>query len=138
MKELKEAIKKYLNHDKIQFKDLGTDSTESCDYPKIGYEVAKKVASDLKNNKGILICGTGIGMSIVANKVKGIRAALCYNEETAQLSRLHNDSNLLCLGSRQISTKLALKITKIWLETEPSKEERHKRRVGQIRRVDKC
>jgi len=135
--ELKEEIKKYLANNRIKYKDLGTDSTKSCDYPEIGYKVAKKVASDLQNNKGILICGTGIGMAIIANKVKGIRAALCYNEETAKVARLHNDSNILCLGAREIDKELAKKITKVWLQTEFSNEERHKRRVEEIKKLDK-
>lgn len=133
--ELKEKIKEHLKE--LDIEDLGTHSKESCDYPKLGHKVAKKVAS-YPDNKGILICGTGIGMTIVANKVKGIRAALCYNEETARVAREHNDSNILCLGSREISEKEALNIIDIWLSTDFSDQERHQRRVDEIKKLDSC
>ncbi|MBW2980341.1 ribose 5-phosphate isomerase B [Candidatus Woesearchaeota archaeon] len=128
--KLKEELKKYLQELGHEAEDLGTDSEESVDYPDYGKKAAKQVASS--KNKGILICGSGIGMSIVANKVKGIRAALCHNEHTVKAARQHNDANILCLGARDIDSKTAKKLTKIFLETEASSEERHKRRVSKI------
>ncbi len=96
---LKERVKKTLESMAIEFKDFGTNSGDSVDYPDYGFRVAEAVASK-KFDRGILVCGTGIGMSIVANKVKGIRAALCASVEAARLSREHNDSNVLCLPGR--------------------------------------
>lgn len=133
--ELKEEIKRFLNAEGYEFKDLGTNGTDSVDYPDFGYKAAKEVAKN-KDNKGILICNTGAGMCIVANKVKGIRAVECYNEETARLSRDHNDANVLCLGGKTTSKELAIKIVKVWLETPFSNEERHKKRIEKIKQIE--
>ena len=128
--KLKEELKEYLKELGHETEDLGTNSEQPVDYPDYGYKAAKQ-ASD-SGDKGILLCGSGIGMSIVANKVKGIRAALCHNEYTAKAARQHNDANILCLGARDIDTETAKKITKIFLETEVSSEARHKRRISEI------
>ena len=132
--ELKEEIKKFLEELGYEYDDLGTNSKESCDYPETALKVAKKVIET--GSKGILVCGSGLGEVIVANKVKGIRAANCFNEYTAKTSRDHNDSNILCLGARILKTDEAKNITKIFLTTEFSKEERHRRRVKQITQIE--
>lgn len=133
---LKEEIKKFLGKLKYNYEDLGvyTDKA-STDYPETALKVAQKVAKH--NAKGILICGTGIGQAIVANKVKGIRAANCFNEFMARMSREHNNSNVLCLGARIVNKNLAKKIAKIWLETDFSNEARHRKRVKQIDGIEK-
>ena len=128
--KLKEEIKDHLKKRKIAFKDLGTFSEESVDYPDIGKRVARAVASK-KYKFGILVCGTGLGMSMVANRVKGIRAALCHNVYTAKMSRAHNDANILCLGGRVLKKALALKIVDAFLKT-PFEGGRHLRRVKKI------
>ncbi|MBW2984669.1 ribose 5-phosphate isomerase B [Candidatus Woesearchaeota archaeon] len=128
--KLKEELKEELKQLGHETEDLGTDSEEPVDYPEYGKKAAKEAASS--GNKGILLCGSGIGMSIVANKIKGVRAALCHNEYTARAAREHTDANVLCLGARDIDTETAKKLTKIFLETEASQEERHKRRVNKI------
>jgi len=130
--ELKEKIKKYLEKQNYPFKDIGIHSKEPVDYPDIAYNVSNEVIKN-KNSKGILICATGIGMSIVANKTLGIRAALCHNEFMAKLSREHNDANILVLGSKIIKSNLIEEIVRIFLETDFSDEERHKRRVSKIK-----
>ena len=132
--KLKEELKEYIKQLGHNIKDYGADSEEAVDYPLI----AGKLAKDAVKNKarGILICGSGIGMSIAANKVKGARAAVCHNEFTAEVSRTHNNSNILCLGSRDIEKGIAKKIVKIWLETRFSDEERHKRRVDEISKIE--
>jgi ribose 5-phosphate isomerase B len=114
----------------IEWTDFGTDSTESMDYPDTGYPAARAVAEGLCT-KGILICGSGIGMSIVANKVRGIRAALCTNTDYARLSRWHNDANILVLPARFIATAYAIDIIKIWLHT-PFEGDRHQKRIAKI------
>lgn len=113
---LKEKIKKYLSDKKLEFKDYGTFKLDSCDYPEFGYKVSQAVATQ-EANVGILVCGTGIGMCITANKIKGIRAALATDVETAQLSRLHNDANVLCLSGRKLEEDVAMKIVETWLNT---------------------
>lgn len=128
--KLKEKIKKYLEELGYEYDDFGTHSEESCDYPLIAKEVAEKVAKS--NGRGILICGTGIGMCMTANKVKGIRAALVYDEFTTKLSREHNNSNILCLGERTSNSENFKDLVKMWLETEFSPEERHHRRVKEM------
>lgn len=128
--ELKAKIAEYLKSKGIEIQDFGTFTNESCDYPVFAKEVATEVANG-SFNKGILICGTGIGVSIVANKVKGIRAALCYDTFCAQMSREHNNANILCLGQRVISEDLALEIVDIWLKTDFGGG-RHQRRVDLI------
>ena len=129
--ELKEIIKSYLPVlGDYEIIDLGTNSAESVDYPEYGKLVAKTVAKG-QADRGIIFCGTGIGMSIAANKVKGVRAANCTSEIMAEMSRRHNDSNILALGGRIVETELAKKIVQIWLTT-PFDGGRHERRVKQI------
>lgn len=132
--KLKEKIIKFLEAKKFQIEDMGTHSLESCDYPLIAYEAAKAVARKSKN-RGILICKTGIGNSIVANKVKGIRAALCNSIIAAKMSRKHNDANILVLGSRFVNINKAKKIIEVWLNTE-FEGGRHLRRIKQIERIE--
>ena len=127
--ELKEEIKKHLEERGLEYKDYGCNSTDSVDYPEYGKKVAHAVA-DGECERGILICGTGI--SITANKVKGIRAALCTDCFMAEATRLHNDANILALGGRVVGMGLALKIVDTFLDTEFSDEERHKRRIAMI------
>ena len=128
--ELKEEIKKYLISENIEVLDLGTNSEESVDYPIYGKLCAEAVASG-KADRGIVCCGTGIGISIAANKVKGIRCALCTDTHMAEMTRKHNDSNMLALGGRTVSVKDALEISKTWLYTE-FEGGRHKRRVDML------
>ncbi|MBR6401010.1 MAG: ribose 5-phosphate isomerase B [Firmicutes bacterium] len=129
--ELKNIIIEYLKKNNIEYKDYGTYSADSVDYPVYAKKVANAVASG-ECEKGILICGTGIGISITANKVKGIRAALCHDVASARLTRLHNDSNILCMGGRIIGPEHALAVAEAWLGTEFSGDERHKRRINMI------
>lgn len=132
---LKEEIKKYLKEKEIEFKDFGCDSEESVDYPNI----AKKVAKAVQNNecdRGILVCRSGLGMSIVANKFKGIRCTPCYNETTAKYSKLHNNSNILALGSDEISVNDAICILRMWLATN-FEGGRHQHRIDLIEEIEK-
>jgi len=129
--EMKEAIKAHLERLKIEYNDYGTYNTDSMDYPDTGKAVANAVAEG-KEDRGILICGSGIGMSIVANKVKGIRAALCYSSEIAKLSREHNDSNILVLAGRFTSRQDAKEMVKVWIDTPFSNNPRHIRRIEKI------
>ena len=126
----KESIIDYLKVRDIEYVDIGTYTPESCDYPEIARKVAELVTSG-KVDRGILVCGTGIGMSIAANKVHGIRAALCSDTYSARVSRAHNNANILCIGERVIGEHLALDITDIWLKTG-FEGGRHKRRVDII------
>lgn len=128
---LKQEIIKHLTEKGIAFQDYGCDSEEACDYPVFGKAVADAVASG-ECEKGILICGTGIGMSMAANKVSGVRAAVCHDCFSAQATREHNDANVLAMGARVIGPGLALKIVDIFLETPFSNDERHIRRIGMI------
>ena len=129
--KLKEIIKSYLKELGYDVKDIGVyNDEESADYPVIAKQAAHLVASD-KFSKGMLICGSGIGMSITANKVKGIRAVVCSDTTSARFSRMHNNSNMLCLGQRIVGEYLAKDICKIWLETA-FEEERHLRRIKLI------
>ena len=128
--ELKEAIQKYLVDNNYDIMDFGTNSPASVDYPTFGRMAAEAVASG-ECDKGIVCCGTGIGISIVANKVKGIRCALCTNEFTAEMSRKHNDANMLAMGARVVEEAKALKMVEIWLNTE-CEEGRHRRRIDMI------
>ena len=130
--ELKEAIKEFLTEHELT--DFGTHSTESMDYPDTGFKAAEAVARG-ECERGILICGSGLGMSIVANKVKGIRAALCNSVELARLSRKHNDANILVLQGRFISKYLARDIIKVWLSTNFS-EGRHIQRIEKIKKYE--
>ena len=128
---LKEAIKKHLEERGLEYKDYGTYSDASCDYPVYGRAVAKAVAAG-ECQLGILICGTGIGISITANKVPGIRAALCSDCFSAEATRLHNNANILALGARVLGEGLAFKIVDTFLDTPFSNDERHIRRISMI------
>lgn len=132
---LKGKLKPYLEKKGFQINDLGTDSLESCDYPNFAYCLAKDIAQG-KFKQGILICKSGIGNSIVANRLPGVRAALCYNVKSARLSREHNDSNVLVLGSAFVNEKLAKRILDTWLKTE-FRGGRHQRRLNQIQMIEK-
>ncbi len=114
---LKEEIKKYLEEKQIEFKDYGCYSEEKVDYPNFAKEVSKSIQRK-ECDKGILICRSGIGMAIVANKFKGIRAGLCMSEEMAKFSRMHNDSNILTIAADYVSTSQAICIVRMWLATE--------------------
>jgi len=129
--KLKEEIKKYLENQKIKYKDYGTASEESVDYPDFAFAVAKDVSAG-KFDRGILICGSGVGMTIAANKVRGVRAVNAYDEYTARQSREHGDCNVLCLAGRKLKVKEALKIVEVWIKTPFSNEERHLRRIRKI------
>lgn len=128
----KEELKKFLQDEKseIWVEDLGTNSEDSVDYPDYAKKLAQKVVKE-KNSFGILICGTGIGMSIAANKVKGIRAALCHNEFTAKMSRNHNDANVLCMGARILGIEEMKKIANAFLN-ERFEFGRHENRVKKV------
>lgn len=132
---LKERLKPYLEKRGLKIKDLGTYSEERCDYPKIAFNLAKEVANG-RFKQGILICKSGIGNAIVANRLPGVRAALCYNVKAARLSREHNDSNVLVLGSVFVNLALAKRIINMWLNT-PFLSGRHKRRLKQIKEIEK-
>lgn len=128
---LKQAVMKHLNDRGLKYKDFGTYSEESCDYPEYGRAVALAVASG-ECERGIAICGTGIGISIAANKIPGIRAALCGDCFSAEATREHNDANVLALGARVVGEGLALKIVDTFLDTPFSNDERHVRRIAGI------
>ncbi len=132
---MKEDIKKYLKAKGYAVTDLGTDSEERCDYPGFAYALSKAVALK-KFGQGILICKTGIGNSIVANRVPGVRASLCYNYQAAKLTREHNDSNVLVLSSAFVKPADAKRITGVWLNTAFTGG-RHKKRLNQIREIEK-
>lgn len=132
--KFKEAIKKRLDKLGVEYKDFGTVSEESVDYPEFAKKVALSVISG-ECEKGILCCGTGIGISIAANKVKGIRAAVCTNEFTAEMCRRHNDANILSLGGRVISKEKALTLVDIFLNT-PFEGGRHERRIMGITQIE--
>lgn len=129
--ELMQEVKKHLDKRGIAYKDFGCYSMEAVDYPIYGKAAAEAVASG-ECDRGILICGTGIGISITANKVKGVRAALCTDCFCAEATRQHNDANMLALGGRVVGTGLALKIVDTFLDTPFSGEERHERRIQMI------
>jgi len=133
--ELKQALVKRLAAQGHQVEDMGTGSSDSCDYPVFGEKVALAV-SGKKAERGILVCGSGIGMSIAANKVPGVRAALVFNEGTAAQTRQHNDSNVLCLAGKELPVETNLKLADIWLNTEFSNVERHVQRVGEIAEME--
>ena len=129
---LKEKIKKYLARKKIEYEDLGTNSFKSVDYPDYALKVAEKVAKN-NNTRGILVCGTGTGMTIAANKVKGIRAVAAYDAYSAKMSRIDNDTNVLGLRGRFFPLEKIKKIITVWLDTPFSGEKRHERRIKKIR-----
>ena len=128
--KLKELIKLHLDKKKINYTDLGPFNSESVDYPDYAHKVAKKVKTN-RNNVGILICGSGTGMNIVANKHKNIRAAQCFNLKSAKLSRLHNDANIITLGSRLLTKKNALSFIGVFLKTK-FEGGRHSTRIKKI------
>ena len=132
--KLKEELKKYMDEKEIEYKDFGTMSEESIDYPNIAKKVAMAVQSK-ECEKGILICRSGIGMSICANKFKGIRCTPCYKEETAKYARMHNDSNILALGADYITTNEAICIFRMWLATE-FEGGRHEERLKLIEEIE--
>jgi ribose 5-phosphate isomerase B len=134
---LKEGLKPYLEQRGLAVTDMGmaAATADPVDYPDIGCQVAAGVSSGAFS-RGILICGSGVGMTIVANKYPGIRAALCLDEETATLSRLHNDTNILCLAGRKTDSEKARKIIDVWLNT-PFEGGRHNRRIEKIREIEK-
>lgn len=132
--ELKDSIKKHLMEKNIEVVDYGTDSTESVDYPDFGRAVAEAVVSK-EVDRGIIICGTGIGISIAANKVKGVRAALCTDSYSARMSMEHNNANVLALGARVLGEGLALDIVDTWIETK-FQGGRHERRVNKISEIE--
>lgn len=128
---LKQEVMAYLEDKGIEYKDYGTYTKDSCDYPVYAKKVANAILSG-ECEKGILICGTGIGISITANKFKGIRAAVCHDCFSAQATREHNDANILAMGARVVGPGLALKIVDTFLNTEFSNDERHINRIRQI------
>ena len=129
--DLKQEIMAHLEGRGLEYRDFGTYTKDSCDYPVYGRAVAKAVASG-ECDRGIIICGTGIGISITANRIPGIRAALCTDCFCAEATRLHNDANILALGGRVVGAGLALKIVDTFLDTPFSGDERHLRRISMI------
>lgn len=131
---LKEEIKKHLEEKGYEFKDFGTDSTASCDYPVYAEKVCRAIQSG-ECEKGILVCGTGIGMSMCANKCKGIRAAVCGDHFSAEFTRKHNNANVLCLGARVIGSGVALQLVDIFLTTE-FEGGRHEKRIEMMMELE--
>ena len=129
----KQKIINFLVKEEYDINDLGCYSEESVDYPKFGHQVGKNIISQF-SDKGIVVCGSGIGISIAANKIKGIRAALCFTKEHAKMSRLHNNSNILALGARMDGGDDILDIVSIWLNTD-FEGGRHERRINKIENV---
>lgn len=132
--DLKNEIKTFLQTEGYEVKDFGTNSHESCDYPDIALPVAKSVVSK-ESNLGILVCGTGIGISIAANKVPGVRAALCSDTFSAHATREHNNANILALGQRVVGAGLALDIVKTFLNAE-FEGDRHQKRIDKISKIE--
>lgn len=132
--ELKESIKKYLEEKGVEYKDFGTYTPESVDYAAIAQRTCLSVVNG-ECEKAILCCGTGIGISMAANKVKGIRAACCSDYFSAKFTRLHNDANALCLGGRVVGAGLALELVDVFINTE-FEGGRHQRRVDQIAQIE--
>ena len=133
--DLKEQVKAYLDKNNIPYQDFGCPNKESCDYPVFGKAAAEAVASG-QCDRGIIICTTGIGISITANKVKGIRCALCSDPLSAEMTRRHNDANMLAMGAGIVGPKLAERIVEVFLNTE-FEGGRHARRVGLITEMEK-
>ena len=133
--ELKQKVIRHLEAKGMQVKDVGCHSKDSCDYPVFGQAAAKAVASG-ECEKGIVICTTGIGISIVANKVQGVRCALCGDTFSAKMTRLHNDANMLAMGAGIVGEQLAMDIVDAFLGTDFSKEEKHIRRIGMIEKTE--
>ena len=134
--DLKQEVIGYLKEKGIAFKDFGCMGKESCDYPEYGRAAAEAVAGG-ECDMGIVICTTGIGISIVANKVKGIRCALCSDPVSAKLTREHNNSNVLAMGQRIIGVELMKEIVRVWVNTEFSHDERHQRRIDKVMALEK-
>lgn len=132
---LKEAIKQYLAEEGREITDVGTHSANNTDYPDFAISLGQKVSSG-EFSRGILICGSGVGMAIVANKFPSVRAVLCLDEDTARMSRLHNDTNILVLAGRRTDKEMAKAITATWLKTEFAGG-RHQRRLDKIRDLEK-
>lgn len=132
--ELKEAVKAKMESEGHTVIDVGTDSNESVDYPKFGHAVGRTVASG-EAERGIALCGSGIGISIACNKVPGIRAALCTSVEMAEMCRRHNNANVVCMGARMISQELAFDIIDTWMNTE-FEGGKHLRRINEIEDLD--
>lgn len=132
--EFKQEIKRYLDEKGVEYKDLGCHSSDSVHYPEYGAKVARAVANK-EYEKGLLFCGTGVGISISANKVKGIRAVVCSEPYSAKLSRLHNDTNILALGARVVGIELAKMIIDVWLETS-FEGGRHQTRVDMMHDIE--
>lgn len=133
--ELKQAIIKHLDERKIEYKDYGTYSEDSVDYAVYAEKTARAVANG-ECEFGLLFCGTGVGISMAANKVRGIRAACCSDLFSAEMTRRHNDANILCLGGRVVSPEKATELVDIFLDTPFSGEERHARRIAQIADIE--
>ncbi|MBN3032694.1 MAG: ribose 5-phosphate isomerase B [Candidatus Saganbacteria bacterium] len=129
--QLKQELIGYLKGQGHEYQDFGTDSEAACDYPDFAFPVAGAVAAG-QFDRGILICGSGVGMAIAANRVRGIRAVNVNNLATARQSRRHGDANILCLAGRHLAPKKALRLTEVWLKTEFSGDERHRRRIRKI------
>ncbi len=134
--QLKESLKALLQARGLDFRDFGCHSPIDTDYPDIAEQVSLAVARG-EAQRGILVCGTGIGSCIAANKIPGVRAALCHESFTAVASRSHNDANVLCLGARVLGEQLAGNIVQAWLDTEFSGEERHRRRLAKIAQLER-
>lgn len=132
--DMKFEIVKYLEESGYEVVNFGTDTNDSCDYPVYGEKVARAVANG-EVDRGILICGTGVGISLAANKVKGIRAAVCSESVTARFSRLHNDANILAFGARIVGVETAKDMVNVWLNTE-FEGGRHQRRVNLIMKIE--
>lgn len=133
--EMKLEIKAHLESKGIQVIDMGTNTSESCDYPVYGEKVGRAVASG-EADLGIAICGTGVGISMAANKVKGVRACVCSEPCTARLSKMHNNANVLCFGARIIGMEMAKMITDAWLDAEYEGGGRHQRRIDQLAEME--
>lgn len=134
--EYKEIMKEMLIQQGHEVEDFGTNSLDSCDYPDFAYPCAKSVA-DGRNERGIVLCGTGIGVSITANKVDGVRCALCSEPVSAKLTREHNDSNVLAMGQRVIGVEMMKEIVNVWIHTPFSKDARHQRRIDKLMAIEK-
>lgn len=134
--EYKEIVKKMLSEEGHEVEDFGCHGTASVDYPDFAGPAAQSVA-DGKNERGIVICGTGIGVSIAANKIHGIRCALCGDPVSAKLTREHNDSNVLAMGQRIIGEELMKEIVRVWIHTPFSQDERHQRRIDKVMSLEK-
>lgn len=132
--DLKMKVIKHLEERGLEYQDMGCYSKDSCDYPEFGHAAAKAVAEG-KCEKGIVICTTGIGISISANKIKGIRCALCADSLSAKMTRLHNDANMLAMGAGIVGENLAMEIVDTFLDTPFSGEERHQRRINKIETI---